>query len=69
MLVLVLVVVFFMRFGNSEVAKDKGIKRMAIEQCWKDYERKSLDPETKRFIASSCEKIESDFKQQYGIDP
>ena len=52
-----------------QIAREKGIKRRAIKQCWKDYERKSLEPSTKRFVASVCEKIEHDFTQQYGVEP
>ena len=66
---LVLVFSLIMYLGNTPQAEEKGIKRMAIEQCWKDYERKSLDPGTKRFVASVCEKLERDFKQQYGVEP
>ncbi len=70
-IVVALAFVFFliMYLGSTPQAKEKGIKRMAIKQCWKDYERKSLDPSTKRFLASVCEKIERDFKQDYGVDP
>uniref|UniRef100_UPI003F7DBF21 hypothetical protein n=1 Tax=Xanthomonas sp. 0924 TaxID=2835534 RepID=UPI003F7DBF21 len=41
----------------------------AIELCWESYERKSLEPSTKRFVAMSCEKMERDFKAKYGRDP
>ncbi|RZZ81955.1 zinc ribbon domain-containing protein [Pseudoxanthomonas winnipegensis] len=43
--------------------------RATIDVCWEEYGKKSLDPASKRFIASACEKMESDFKQKYGRDP
>lgn len=43
--------------------------RDVIDLCWKDYGRRSLDPQTKRFVAEVCEKMESDFKQKFGREP
>ena len=67
--VLLILFIVVMHAGNTPQVEEKGIKRLAIEQCWKDYERKSLDPGTKRFVASVCEKLELDFKEQYGVEP
>lgn len=54
---------------NSPEAKEKGIKRDAIKLCWQEYDKKSLDEGSKRFIAGACEKMESDFKAKYGVNP
>lgn len=54
---------------NSPEAKEKGIKRDAIKLCWEDYEKKSFDAGTKKFIAGACEKMEGDFKAKYGVNP
>lgn len=44
-------------------------KEKAIELCWEEQERKSLDPATARFVASACEKMESDYKSRWGRSP
>lgn len=67
--VIVILFAVVMYAGNTPQAEEKGLKRLAIEQCWKDYERKSLDPGTKRFVASVCEKLELDFETQYNVKP
>lgn len=43
--------------------------RMAIELCWKEQSRKSLDPGSQRFIAGSCEMMEREFRAKYGANP
>lgn len=43
--------------------------RYAIEQCWKQQERKSLDPGTARFVAGACEQMEADFRKKHGVNP
>lgn len=48
---------------NAE--RDRG----AIQLCWKDYERRSLDAATKRFVASTCEKMEESFTATYRRSP
>lgn len=49
----------------SEIQRE----RDAIERCWQEYERKSLDPETKRFVASTCELMERKFTEKHGHKP
>lgn len=55
------------------VAADPGDRkneaRNGIAACWKDQARKSLDPATARFVAGTCEKMESDFFTQWGYKP
>ncbi len=47
------------------LGKDRG----AIELCWKEQQRKSLDPATARFVASTCERMESEFRIKYKVNP
>lgn len=57
---------------NAEVPskdQEKAKARQVISVCWSDYEKKSLDPGTKRFVASTCEKLERDFVQKFGHRP
>ena len=36
----------------------KGYSKAAIQQCWKEHERRSLTPNDKRSIAEVCEMME-----------
>jgi hypothetical protein len=54
---------------DPAVREERQRAALAIEICWKDYEKKSLDPGTKRFVASVCEKMEGDFRKKYRRDP
>lgn len=49
--------------------KQKAQSRAAIDLCWNEQERKSLDPSGARFIAGACERMESEFIQKYGHKP
>lgn len=51
--------------GEREVAN----ARAAIDLCWSDHDRKSLDPATKRFVASTCEMMENDFRTKHRREP
>lgn len=44
-------------------------RRDAIQLCWEDYKRKSLDPQAARFVAGVCEMKEQEFKDKYGRAP
>lgn len=55
--------------GSTPEARERGTLRSAIESCWKDQKRASLDQATARFLASTCERMESDFTAKYGIKP
>jgi hypothetical protein len=65
--------VAFMIFGavlsNTPEGKAKAKARDAISLCWKQQSDKALDPGTQRFVASTCEKMEQDFKNRYGVNP
>lgn len=64
-------VLFFLAFvfGNTPEAQERMRARDAIDLCWKEQQRKSLDPGAQRFIAGACEKMESDFTERYGQRP
>lgn len=63
----------FLLFGAYEGTKpevqERQRERAAIDLCWQEYERKSLDPVSKRFVAGACETMESDFRKKHGISP
>lgn len=48
---------------------DRGTLKRAIQACWKEQARKSHAPEVARFVAGACEKMEDDFRAEYGTDP
>ena len=54
---------------GAQPQSQKREDRQVIELCWQDHERKSLDPGTKRFIASTCEMMEQRFKERHGHAP
>ena len=55
--------------ADTPEAREKADARFAIEQCWKDQGRKSLDPSAARLIAEVCEKHEADFRTKFGHAP
>lgn len=59
----------FSNSNSSPEAKEKNRAREAISICWKDYESKSFDPATKRFVAGACEMMEQKFKDKYHDTP
>ena len=64
-----LVGVFLLGSGQSVARDEQSRARTAIKLCWEEYERKSLDPQTKRFVASTCEMMERDFQKKFGRKP
>lgn len=50
--------------GSTPEGKERRASRAAIEQCWKEQERKSRDPSGARIIAQACEKMESDYRSK-----
>lgn len=58
-----------MAIGFSSKDDGRGHDRDAIKLCWKEQSRKSLDPGTSRFIASTCEMMEQNFKLKYNASP
>jgi len=55
--------------GNSPEGKERQSSRDAISFCWEQQSKKSLDPSTARFAASTCEKMESDYRARWGRNP
>lgn len=55
--------------GNTPEAKEKALARDAIDLCWDEQKRKSIDPAGQRFIAGACERMESDFTLKFGVRP
>lgn len=49
--------------GTPSSRAAKSSQSSAIELCWKDFGKKSNDPDTARFIASTCEKMEADARR------
>lgn len=67
-----LVAVFFgfgALVGNSPQEQAKSRDRRAIELCWSDQGRKSLEPGAQRFAASVCELMEKEFVDKYRSKP
>lgn len=54
---------------QSPQDRQRMLDRLAIEECWKDQQRKSHDPGTARFIAGACEKMEADFRAKHNATP
>lgn len=61
--------IFGASVGSSPEAKARMAAKDAISLCWKEQERKSLAPGTQRFIAGTCEKMEADYRTQFGRNP
>ena len=66
-------IVAFFGYGfvqmNTPEGRERAKHRDAIELCWSDYEKKSLDPATKRFVAGACESMERKYEAQLGRKP
>lgn len=41
----------------------------SIELCWEQQKTKSFEPSTARFVASTCEMMEDEFRKKYGRNP
>lgn len=55
--------------GSSPQGQERSRARAAIDLCWEEQERKSLDSGSQRFIAGACEMMESEFRNKYGVNP
>lgn len=53
----------------TATTSDRRSDKDAIEYCWEEQKRKSLDPGSARFVASTCEFMELQYKQKYGRAP
>jgi hypothetical protein len=55
--------------SSSPEAQDRIAATMAIDDCWKEQKRPSNNPATARFVAGTCELLESRFQTKYGRKP
>src|SRR5689334_14846068 len=53
--------------GNTPEGREKA--RAAIDLCWSEEKRKPLDPQSQRFVASTCEMMEREFTEKYHLSP
>lgn len=67
--IVALLAVLLMFGGSGGGSSEKATARRAIDLCWENQRRKSLTPSEARFIAGTCEKMESDFRQRWGHAP
>lgn len=65
----VAVMIFGSIASNSPEGQERSRDRQAIESCWDQQKRKSLDPATARFVAATCERLESDFRTKHQRNP
>lgn len=55
--------------ANTPEGQAKSRARSAIDLCWGDQKRKSLSAGESQFIAGACERMETDFRNKYGVNP
>lgn len=55
--------------GNTPEYQAKAQERNTIGFCWTEQKRLSLTPGDQRFIAGSCERMESEFRQKHNENP
>jgi predicted amidophosphoribosyltransferase len=55
--------------GSSPEAEARMKDERAIELCWNEQKRPSLEPEEARFVAAACEKMEADYRVKHGRNP
>lgn len=55
--------------GGSPEGQARASARDAIELCWTEQSKKSLDPGAARFVAGACEKMEADYRTKWGRNP
>lgn len=55
--------------GSSPEAKERAEERRTIEYCWDEQKKKSLAPDTQRFVAGACERLEDDFRKKWNRNP
>lgn len=55
--------------ASDPTVQARSSARSAVELCWKEQQRKSLDGSTQRFIAGACERMERDFTEKFKATP
>jgi len=66
---LILVFIIWAGIKGATTNDGRDEAREAIKLCWSEQGRKSLDPATARFVASTCEMMEREFQKKYGVSP
>ncbi len=65
--------IVFLIFGatraNTPEGQAKSKARDAISYCWKQQRDQSLSSGSQQFVASTCKKMEQDFRDRYGVSP
>ena len=61
-------IAFGMVVGSTPEAQERSKNRYAIEYCWSEQKKPSVEPEAARFMAGACEKMEAEFRQKYGLN-
>lgn len=67
-----LVVVFFAYgayLSSTPEGQERARERDAIDLCWRDHERRSLDANSRQFVAQTCEFMEQEFRKKHGREP
>lgn len=68
-LICMVLVIGFFALGALQPDDGSADKRAAIDTCWNEQKNPALDPATQRFVASTCQTLEREFKQQFGQQP
>lgn len=55
--------------GNTPEGQERRRQREVIALCWDNQGKKSNDAGTAQFIASACERMESDYVRRWGSKP
>lgn len=55
--------------SNTPEGRAQADERAAIELCWQEQQRKSLDPGSQRFVAGACEMMERKYIEKHGRKP
>lgn len=66
---ILLFVIYAVLHEQTPQEKEMASAGYSIDYCWDEQKKKSIEPELARFVASTCEKMESDFKSKYGRNP
>lgn len=61
--------ILLMIIGSCAADPAKQSERSAIDLCWQEQKRKSLDPGSARFVAGACERMEANFLAKHGVRP
>lgn len=66
---LVVVAMLWALLRDDPDREEKSRRRAAIELCWDQQRRRSATPGEARFVASTCETMEAEFRVKFGVNP